>query len=414
MVGGVLLSQGSKVLELRSADEFKRREVNGEEVRELIGNVHFIQTTATGEKVRVWCDRAIRFMDQNKVDLFGRVKIVRDSVTITSPEGTYFANDRRAEMRQNVRLEKGKTVLTSRYGEHFVDEKKSFFRDDVTLKDSVSTVKCAALQYIEKEQKAIAVGNVVVVNSQNAVTIFGDSLVHFDEQRYTIVPKNPRMMQIDTSATGMIDTFLVIGKVMHSYRDSTQRFVAEDSVSMARGEMSAKCGRATYYADRDLIILQSQPIVWQAQNQVTGDSITVRLKERRLSSVFVMGRAMVLSRTDSLRRNRFDQLTGKELTMYFAENKLAQVDVQRNATSLYYMYETDQPNGLNKSSGDRIFIEFQDGKVDRIKIVGGVQGQYYPEKMVARRERDYNLDGFRWFDVRPRRRQLSIVNEPYD
>lgn len=407
-------AQGSKTIDLRSANELKNRIVNNEEVRELIGNVHFIQTTASGERVRVWCDRAVRYMNQNKIDLFGKVRIVRDSVTITSPEGTYFADERRAEMRGSVRLEKGKTLLTSRYGEHFVDQRNSYFRDDVKLVDENSTVTSNSLRYVENEQKAIAVGNVVVVSSQNSVTVFGDSLVHFDQQQYTIVPKNPRMIQIDTTSLGQIDTFLVIGKTMHMYRDTNQVFIAEDSVVMSRSEMSARCGVATYYANMDMIVLQRQPVVWETQNQVTGDSIVVRLKNKRLHSVFVQGRAMAVSRADSVRKSRFDQLTGKALTMYFQEQKLAQVDVERNATSLYYLYENEYPNGVNKSSGDRILIDFEDGKVDRIKIIGGVQGQYFPEKMIIDREIEYNLDGFRWYDMRPRRKQLQIVNERYD
>ena len=414
MLSTLALSQDSKTIDLKSAEELKVRYISGEEVRELIGNVHFIQTTASGQRVRVWCDRAIRFMNQNKVDLYGRVRIVRDSVTITSPEGTYFANERRAEMRKQVRLEKGQTVLTSRYGEHFVDEKTSFFRDDVKLVDLTSTVTCTSLQFLESEQKSIAVGNVVVVNSQNSVTLFGDSLVHFDQRNYTLIPKNPRMMQVDTSSLGVIDTFLVVGRVMHSYGDSTERFVAEDSVAMARSSMSARCGVATYLASRDIITLERQPVVWETLNQVTGDSIVVRLKNNRLHTVYVQGRAMAVSRADSVRRNRFDQLTGRALTMYFARQKLTQVDVERNATSLYYLYDNEQPNGVNKSSGDRIFIDFENGKADRIKIVGGVQGQYFPEKMIAGKEGNYNLDGFRWFDVRPRRRQLQIVNEYYE
>ena len=100
--------------------------------------------------------------------------------------------------------------------------------------------------------------------------------------------------------------------------------------------------------------------------------------------------------------------------MYFYNNKVQQVDVQRNATSLYYLSDNEQPNGVNKSSGDRIIIEFQKGKVDRIKIIGGVQGQYFPEKMIFAREQDYNLDGFRWFEVRPKRKSLQIVRERYD
>jgi hypothetical protein len=46
--------------------------------------------------------------------------------------------------------------------------------------------------------------------------------------------------------------------------------------------------------------------------------------------------------------------------------------------------------------------------------VGGVEGNYYPERMLVKHERAYNLDGFRWITDRPRRRQLSIIHESYD
>jgi hypothetical protein len=49
--------------------------------------------------------------------------------------------------------------------------------------------------------------------------------------------------------------------------------------------------------------------------------------------------------------------------------------------------------------------------VDRIKIVGGVQGQYLPEKLIMKHEQDYNLDGFRWYENRPMRQGVHIMNE---
>ena len=97
--------------------------------------------------------------------------------------------------------------------------------------------------------------------------------------------------------------------------------------------------------------------------------------------------------------------------MYFRANKLEQVDMQRNATSLYYLFDNKEPNGANKSSGDRIFIDFVQNDVNRIKIVGGVQGQYFPEKMINRHEQDYNLDGFRWYENRPIRLGAYIISE---
>ncbi|MGB2869019.1 MAG: OstA-like protein [Bacteroidota bacterium] len=408
------IAQPSRLIELRSAKELKGRIVNNEEVRELIGDVHFVQPASSGGLIRVWCDRALRYMAQNKVELFGNVKIIRDSVTITSKEGVYYGDSRRVEVHTGVRLERGKAVLTARNGEHFIDEKRSHFTGDVLLVDSTSTISCNDLTYFESETKSIATDAVRVVNKGDGSIVLGDSLIHYEQQSYTRVLKNPKFIAIDTSGTGIIDTMLVVSRMMESFQDSVPRFIATDSVLLSRGDLSGQCGKATYFTAMDYIVLQIQPVVWQGENQVSGDSMVVRLEEKVLQSVYVRGRAMALSHADSIRRKRFDQLTGRELTMFFANNKVQQVDVQKNATSLYYLFEDDRPNGVNKSSGDRIIIEFQQGKVDRIKIIGGVQGQYYPERMIFGREPEYNLDGFRWIALRPTRRLLTIFRERYD
>ncbi|HTP80734.1 MAG TPA: OstA-like protein [Bacteroidota bacterium] len=406
--------EGSKVIELRSARELKGRVVAGEEVRELIGNVHFVQQQESGGLVYVWCDRALRYMSQNKMELFGHVRVVRDSVTVTSDEGVYYADARRVEVHTGVRLERGGSVLTARNGIEFVDEKRFFFSVNVRLVDSASTVTSDTMTYLENEAESIAVGNVVAVNTANATTVFGDSLTHYDRLKFTVVLKKPRLMDIDTTSDGGVDTMVVVSRRMEMFQDTSQTFVAIDSVLMARGDLSARCGRATYLRRDGVIVLQYLPVVWHAENQISGDSIAIHLSDRRLRDVYVRGRAMAISRADSVLKNRFDQLTGRELTMYFAFGKIDHIDVERNATSLYYLFDNITPNGANKSSGDRIAIEFLLGKIDRIKVVGGVQGQYFPENMLAKREPDYNLDGFRWYATRPVRDGSRIVTVEHD
>ncbi|HEY6951463.1 MAG TPA: OstA-like protein [Bacteroidota bacterium] len=411
---GVATAQQTKLIELKNADQVNGLIVNGQQAREFIGRVHFTQITETGERVYLWCDHAMQYLADNRVELFGHVRIVRDTTTITSDEGKYYGNERRAEVSSNVRLVRGTSVLTSLFGQYYVDEKRSHFTGNVHLVDSTSSVTCDDLVNVEKESTSIATGNVRVVNLENSATIFGDSLVHFENGKYNIVPRNPRLVQIDTSSPGNIDTLVVVSKVMESYQDSSERFVAIDSVEMSRGELSSRSGRTTFFVKKDLIILQQQPIVWQALNQITGDSIVVSLRNKKLHTVYVRGHAVAISRSDSVYRNRYNQLTGRELTMYFANDKLDSVFVNNNATSLYYLYDNEKPDGANKSSGDRIYIDFLEGKINRIKIVGGVLGQYFPEKMLLNRESEYNLDGFKWYAVRPRRKILNIVDQSYD
>ncbi|MBI5464128.1 MAG: LPS export ABC transporter periplasmic protein LptC, partial [Ignavibacteriales bacterium] len=239
----IIVCGQSKVIELKHADELQGRIVNGEEVRELIRNVHFLQPAEGGGFVRVWCDRALQYRTQNKIELFGNVKIIRDSITITSQEGTYFGDTRFVEVRTGVKLVRGRSVLTAKTGKYYSDEKRSHFTTNVKLVDSMSTVTCDTMIYFERDARSIAVGNVRLDDVENASTVFGDSLLHFEQRRFTLVPKNPRLLQIDTAADGAIDSMLVTSRSMESYQDPTQRFVALDSVKIARGDLAATAGR---------------------------------------------------------------------------------------------------------------------------------------------------------------------------
>jgi lipopolysaccharide export system protein LptA len=323
----------------------------------------------------------------------------------------YYADLRMMEGQNGVELERGKTLLTAENGKYFIDEKRSLFWDNVVLIDTSSRITCNVLNYFEAETRSVATGNVHVIENVNAVNIYGDSLIHLEQQKFTLVLKQPRLVKIDTSATGMIDTMVVVSKIMQSFQDTTDRFVAIDSVCMVKSDMSSRCGTATYFVKKDIIALQTHPIIWNGESQITGDSIRVLMEDNKLRSLWVKNRAMAISRVDTTLPNRFNQLTGRELTMYFRADKLEQVDVQKNATSLYYLFDNNEPNGVNKSSGDRILIDFIESEVDRIKVVGGVQGQYFPEKIIFNRESEYNLDGFRLYTNRPKRQGVNIISE---
>lgn len=398
-----------KVIELKSANELRGKIVDGEEVRELVGNVHFIQPSATGGPVRVWCDRALRYMQQNKVELFGNVKLVRDSTTLQSPEGVYFGNDQRATMTKGVILQRGGTTLMARSGDYWTKEKIAVFVGNVVVRDSLSETSCDHLEHFETEGRSVAIGNVTVRNLRDNTMVLGDSLVNFDKTNYTIIPKNPRFVEIDTTDE-TIDTLLITSATMEAYQDTLRRFIATGNVAMVRSDVAARASKATYLSRDERIVLQGQPIVWHEQNQITGDSIEVRLRNRRLHTVFVSGRAIAVSHSDSLHPERFDQLSGKLMTLYFEDDRLHRIHVEHTATSLYYLYDDGAPNGVNRSSGDRIEMEFSDGRIERIKIIGGVEGRYFPEEMIFGKERNYNLEGFKWRTDRPQRRNLNVVN----
>lgn len=408
------VAQQGGVVELRSADELKVHMVNGEEVRELIGNVHFIQLSEEGDSVFVWADRAMRYMAKDIIELFGNVRIARGLATLRSSLGTYSTRDRRAEMPRDVTLEQEGVTLTARKGRYWVDNKVAFVQGNVVLVDSVSRTTCDAMTYYEAEKRAVAVGSVRVESLKDNVTILGDSLIHYRAKSVSIVPKNPTLIQIDRSPGGASDTLVVVSNRMEAYRDTSDRFLALGDVKVVRTDLASRCGRALFDRRREVIVLQDNPVVWQGENQMTGDSIAAFLENNQLRQLQVIGRAMAVSRSDSTFRKRFNQLTGREMTLAFQGRRLQTIEVHRNATSLYYLFENTEPNGVNRSSGDRIRIDFDEGRLDRITVIGGVEGTYAPEAMVLNREGEFNLDGFRWIELRPSRTMFTIDLRSYE
>jgi lipopolysaccharide export system protein LptA len=400
-------AQDRNTVVLRRADSFN---VINENIREVIGNVEFQQGN-----IFVTCDKAIQFLTANRVELSGNVRITQDTVILTAPHGYYDGNTKIAFGDGGIMLNNQHTTIHADSGRYLTEEKKAFFNRNMMVVDSTSVLLAREGTYDQNTRKAECRGNVKVRSRTDNTLIYGDFLERFDDQSYTRIPAAPRLVRFDTTE-GNIDTLIIISKLMESYADSTKRFIATDSVQLTHGQIAARSGKGIYYSGKDRIVLESSPIVWYEENQLTGDTITMITKQRKLDRVSVSGNAFAVSKSDSMTVTRFNQLRGRDLTMEFKDGKIGRIVVEKTATSLYYLYEENTPNGVNKSSGDTIILHFLKGQLQSITIVGGVQGNYYPEKMVRAKEDDYNLGGFRWITHRPSFRYIgeTIIQQDYE
>jgi len=380
---------------LDHADSMVGLQIDGEQADLLTGNVKFRQG-----KVVVTCDKATRFLRSNKIDFEGHVVVRQDSLTMTAKRGTYHANEKIIEAFEDVHLDDGKTTLQSDYGKYFVDEKKAYFTTNVTVHDSSTTLRSNELTYFRDEQKSTGNGNVHITNAENHITLIGDHFENDKKRNYSKMTVEPTAVEVDTGSDGSLDTLIVTSHVMESYQDSVPRLIATDSVMLTRGGLSARGGFSTFYTKADSMVFYKSPVVWYTRSawdttQVSGDSMFVKLNRRRLERLNVHGRAFAISRADSLHHLRYNQMSGQEMTMYFSENAIQHIEVDKTATVFYYAFDGKKPNGANRTSGDHVSIMFLDKKINKIRVRGGVEGQYFPEKMIKNKESVYNLPGFK-------------------
>ncbi len=432
-------------------DSMVGRSISGEMIREVFGKVKLTQGN-----VVITCSKAVQYISRNDAVLTGNVIIVQDTLTITTDEAFYYGNEKRSESKTPLKLDDKKVILTADRGEYYFNEDRAYFRDNVRLYDTVTTLTSNELTYYKNENRSVAVGAVKIIDPDNIieaeklqhyrdhrvtfadidvkitsksnnVIIYGDHLEDYAERSYTIINKNPLLIQIDSSYVEVndtipgngvnafsvlptrkleIDTLLIRSLIMEAYRDTLNIFKAKDSVKIVRSNFASRNDFSVYYRDEDKIVTEKlqpeapQPVLWYENSQLTGDSITIFLRENQIQLIDILNNAFILSR-DKIFSDRYDQISGSRIIMHFDDDGIKKMEVFEGVLSIYYLYEEGTPNGLTKSSAQSAVIEIFNGKVNQVKLYGSPSSEYYPENMVQGNELSYTLPQYFLHENRP-------------
>jgi len=413
--------------------------LNGESIREVIGNV-----VLTQGNVVITCNKAIQYLARNDAKLIGNVIITQDTLTIYTDEGFYYGNERRSFSDKGVKLDDKKVILTAKVGEYFFNDDKADFRTKVKLFDTTSTLTSDRLLYFRREDRAIAFGKVNITDKENI--IYADSLIHFRKveesfgfgnviiknkinhstilgghmedyraKNFSVIDSLPLLIQIDTTfaedTVKTIDTLLIKSKVMKAYRDTTNRFIAIDSVEILRGGFASKNDYSIYFRNEENIITSktseeaAQPVMWFDNSQLSGDSIKIFLKERQIEKIDIINNALIASYNENYNQ-RFDQISGDTILLFFDSTGIKRNEVYSNVLSIYYLYDDGEPNGLMKASAQSSVMNFEEKKINTVKLFGTPNSEYHPEAVIKAKEREYFLPRFVLFDNKPEKEKL--------
>ena len=348
----------------------------------------------THGEMKIRCDKAVQYLSRNEIDLRGNVKIIRGKMIINTKEAHYDGNNKITNCKNGVELFRNRFHVIAEQGIYFSNEDRAEFKGKVEAKDSVSIINCEELKYFEKDEKAIALKNVRVSNNDKSMVVNSQKLEHYEKNGLSKFSIKPILVQVDTTEDGVVDTLAVSSEIMDIYDDSTQQMIAVGNVLLAKGNLGVKCKNLNYERANEKIIFTSEPWLWYENSQISGDTIIAKLKNRNLEQLEINKRAFMSTLNDSVNKNRYDQMSGKKIKLNFENKNLNNISIDGNATSLYYLFDEGRSKGANKTSGDKISINFLDGKISTIAIKKGVEGIYFPEKMIRANPLEVNLEGF--------------------
>jgi putative NADH-flavin reductase len=131
------------------------------------------------------------------------------------------------------------------------------------------------------------------------------------------------------------------------------------------------------------------PILWNENNQITGESIKMYTKNETIDKVDIIGSAFIYSKEDTLAIN---QVSGKVITAYLTDGKLTKADVSGNALSVYFVEEerdstqVDAPKeyvGINRAESSELYLYFgEKNQIKKIVMTPASNGvMYTPDKI---------------------------------
>jgi len=191
--------------------------------------------------------------------------------------------------------------------------------------------------------------------------------------------------------------------------DSTNKFFeAYYHVKIFSDSLQAT-GDSLFYSLQDSVFrLFKSPIVWAQENQVTGDTIYLYIKNKKPERLYVFENAMTISKVDST--IYFNQVKGRTINALFIDGKINFLKAKGNAENVYYGQDEQKKFiGVNKSNADIIEVVFKDSKPEKVTFRSNLDGTGFPMRQVN--HEDLKLRSFKWLDaLRPKSKFEILAN----
>ena len=418
---------------------------------EAFGNVHI----AVNDTVDVYGDRMHYEGDTRVAELFGDVRLVEKSTTLTTDHLIYNRITKTAFYDIGGIIVNGDNTLTSKKGYYNTDSKIFYFRKDVVLinpdsetysdtliyntinetayfegptiiRGKESTIYCESGWYdtkndfskltkrpvINSSEQTItadsilydnfsssgkAFGNVEILDTLHQIVITGKYGEMWDEKGSSFITDSVIAITYDET-----DSMHIHSDTMWMYFDkekNAKKLLAYYSVRFFRSQMQGVCDSLVYTMQDSTIRFHNNPILWSAKNQLTADSISIFLAGNRVDSLMMYNTAFIVSRDST---DTYNQIRGRNMTGYFKNNELTTISVDGNAQTVYYIREENgYLIGINLSESSTMDIRMVNSELNAISYKEKVVEKMYPEQDYPNGQK--TLKGFSWQEaLRPR------------
>lgn len=331
-----------------------------------------------------------------------KLAIFNDSVRLENPDFTLYSDTLHYQTDTKLATILGPSVIVSDSGTvrtslgwYDTEQNKALLLDRSTIESGNRILSGDSIAYDRNSGFGEVFGNMCLQDTLQQVMLEGQYGFYNEKTEYAFATDSARFLEYSQGDTLYLhaDTLQ-----METVDPDTREVKAFHGVRFFRTDLQGVCDSMLFNTRDSVLYLFTEPVVWNEQYQLYGDTILIYLNDSTIDFAHVRQFAFAIQQVDSV---SFNQLKGTDLKAYFDGKSVRQIDVSGNAESIFYPLENDGSMvGMNQTQSGYLSIWVKENKLERLKIWPNPEGTMTP--IPDLRPEQKLLKDFYWFDyLRP-------------
>lgn len=345
--------------------------------------------------------------------------IFSDSVKLRHPERAidadtlhYTTTNGVAEFFGPTRITQGEVLMWTERGSYDTHTEQGRFTRAGRIIDSGRELRGDSLHYDKRAGVGRAWGHVMALDTSNDLLALGDYGWHLQDPDSSLITGHAELVMVMGG-----DSLFLHADTLYTRRDSLQsrHVIARRNVRFFKSDMQGLCDTMTY-AERDsLITLNGDPFLWSGRDQISGRTITITLRDGHAHRLNVLQRALLANMVDTTAADPesayFDQVTGTNITGYFADDELVRIETVGNSRTVSFAKEKNASGvevvtSMNRADCARIVVGLDSGKVSTVTFLNKPDAVMYPLSKAPPEE--MRMKGFVWNGINRPKDRIAI------
>ncbi len=364
--------------------------------------------------------------DTRDVYFYKKVEMINPDTKIFTDTLIYNINTEITTFVSTSTIFNGKRRIVTKEGFYDTKNKNGKFAKNTFIEDSTYTLQALEMNFEDSSGKAEFNGNAIYKSkdAKNGFDLYANNIKTNNKTNTLLATEKPVLLIKQDNDTIFVtaDTLFSSrftriqksksiqdlrdtknGKIEFNFdKDSSndRYFEAYNHVRIFSDSMQAVADSMFYSSVDSVFRLFKTPIVWAQDNQITGDTMYLFIKNKNPERLIVLDNAMAISKVNN---NFFNQLKGNTIHAFFKKDKIDLLKTKGSPAQNIYYAEDEQKKliGVNQSTADAINIEFKENKPEKVIFINNLSGTMFPINQVNHTE--LRVQGFNWFiELRPK------------